>query len=211
MGGGAADRRIELRQSATFAFLVALERCTPTQRAVLVLRDVFGCSTRETAAHLDLSEGNVKVTLHRARAALDEEGLAWSAQAVDATGVEDTLGALLGALVQGDQETLVRLLREDVVALSDGAGEVLAAKAPVVGRDKVVVFFGRLAQMHGAGYRVAMVPANASTAVVMEPHTVPAGWPPRSVLLLDLDGAGRVRRIFSQLAPAKVAAFGAAG
>jgi DNA-directed RNA polymerase specialized sigma24 family protein len=43
----------------SFAFLLALERLTPTQRAVLLLRDVFDYSVAETAEALDLTEPNV--------------------------------------------------------------------------------------------------------------------------------------------------------
>src|SRR5262247_4142195 len=57
----------DLVESVTLAFLLALEALTPAQRAVLLLRDVFDYSTSETAETLEMSETNVKVTLHRAR------------------------------------------------------------------------------------------------------------------------------------------------
>jgi len=59
--------RYDMLESVSFAFLLALEALTPTQRAVLLLRDVFDYSTAETAQALDLTEANVKVTLLRAR------------------------------------------------------------------------------------------------------------------------------------------------
>src|SRR3954470_5840996 len=61
--------RYDVVESVTFAFLVALEALTPAQRAVLLLRDVVDYSTSETAAALGMTEANVKVSLHRARAA----------------------------------------------------------------------------------------------------------------------------------------------
>src|SRR6185369_3757547 len=59
--------RYDRLESVTLAFLLALEALTPAQRAVLLLRDVFDYSVRETADALDMSETNIKVTLHRAR------------------------------------------------------------------------------------------------------------------------------------------------
>ncbi len=59
--------RYDLHESVTLAFLLALEALTPAQRAVLLLRDVFDYSTSETAKTLQMTEINVKVTLHRAR------------------------------------------------------------------------------------------------------------------------------------------------
>src|SRR5690242_19315982 len=61
------EARYDLLESVSIAFLVALEQLTPRQRAVLLLRDVFDYSVKETADALDLSEANVKTTHHRAR------------------------------------------------------------------------------------------------------------------------------------------------
>src|SRR5215471_13349153 len=59
--------RYDLKESVSFAFLLALEALTPSQRAVLLLCYFFDSSTTETADALDMSEANIKVTLHRAR------------------------------------------------------------------------------------------------------------------------------------------------
>ena len=59
--------RYDLVESVTLAFLLALEALTPAQRAVLLLREVFDYSTSETAKALEMTDINVKVTLHRAR------------------------------------------------------------------------------------------------------------------------------------------------
>ncbi len=60
----------ELLESVSYAFLVALEALTPTQRAVLLLRDVFDYSVNETAEALGMSQPNVKTSHHRARNAM---------------------------------------------------------------------------------------------------------------------------------------------
>src|SRR5262249_14267372 len=65
--GSSPMAQYDLTESLTIAFLVALEALTPTQRAVLLLRDVFDYSTTETAGAVAITESNVKVTLHRAR------------------------------------------------------------------------------------------------------------------------------------------------
>src|SRR5690242_9027045 len=64
------DARYARLESISFAFLLALEVLTPRQRAVLLLRDVFDYSARETAAALDISEANVRIVHHRARGAM---------------------------------------------------------------------------------------------------------------------------------------------
>src|SRR5262245_50974510 len=65
------EGRYDLLESVSFAFLLALEALTPSQRAVLLLRDVFDYTVHEAADALDMTQASVKTTLHRARRAMD--------------------------------------------------------------------------------------------------------------------------------------------
>lgn len=58
--------RYDLKESISFAFLLALEALTPSGRAVLLLRDVMDYSTSDTAGALDMTEANVKCCCARA-------------------------------------------------------------------------------------------------------------------------------------------------
>jgi len=58
---------LELLENVTAAFLHAMEALTPRQQLLLMLRDVFDYSVRDTASVLQMSEANVKTALHRAR------------------------------------------------------------------------------------------------------------------------------------------------
>ncbi|HEY4220430.1 MAG TPA: sigma-70 family RNA polymerase sigma factor, partial [Myxococcota bacterium] len=60
------EQRYSMRESATFAFLLAVEQLTPLRRAVLILRDVFDYSGDETAHALGISVDAVKQNLSRA-------------------------------------------------------------------------------------------------------------------------------------------------
>src|SRR5262249_58181827 len=64
--------RVQQRESVTLGLLVLLERLTPAERAVFVLREAFGYSHREIAGILDLSEANSRQVHRRARLRLSE-------------------------------------------------------------------------------------------------------------------------------------------
>lgn len=209
--GSSTEGRYALMESVSFAFLVALEALTPRQRAVLLLRDVFDYSGPETAATLDMSPGNVKVVLHRARARLaayDETRPQGWAQLPEQT--QQVLGQVLAAMAQQDHATLNTLIAEQVTELSDGGGEFLAALRPVVGRDKVLRFFLNLGQRRPLE-SLELRTLNGLPAAVM--HLKP-GRPreaKRAVMICQLNPVGQIASFYTVLASPKLGHLFATG
>ncbi len=203
------EGRYELMESVSYAFLVALEALTPQQRAVLLLRDVFDYTVNETADALGLTEGNVKTTLHRARRAMrayDENRSRPTAQLAART--RDALERFLAALTAADATTCRALLAEQVVALNDGGEEFLAAKVPVVGRERVLKLQLGLMRVGGREVvRVTMREINGLPAVVIDFAPTRARRAPRAVLRCDLDSDGRIVALHAILATAKLTAL----
>lgn len=115
---GPADT-FEQRESVSLAVLTLMERLSPLERAVYVLREAFSCSHAEIAEILDITESASQQHLHRARrritAARHRGGEADAASARRI--VEEFLAA-----ASGRTERLVALLTDDATAISDGAG-----------------------------------------------------------------------------------------
>ncbi len=204
--GPAPDARVELLESVSIAFLCALEVLTPMQRAVLVLRDVCDCSGAEAAAVLGTTEGNVKVSLHRARRALAAADPARQAPTVTLQAAAlDVLGRFAAALQSGDVAALRAVVADDVRLLSDGGGVVFAANKPVLGGDAVAAVYHGLAAATrdlAPSWRLGMF--NGLPAVVTSLPDPPRRWSPHSVITLVPGADGRVARIYSVLAPAKL-------
>ena len=199
--------RYDLMESVTFAFLLALETLTPAQRAVLLLRDVFDYSVREAAAALAMTEANVKTTHLRARramAAYDRDRRNPTRDLEART--QETLERFLTCLARGDSAGLESLLAEGVRSLSDGGGEFPAARVPVIGREKVARLYLTLAQKLGPVRGVSVRSLNGLPAIVLDAEAHPQGWAPRSVTLLDVDGEGRIRALYSVVASRKLTA-----
>lgn len=201
-GAESVEQRLVRAQSLRFSFLLALEALTPTQRAVLVLRDVFELSGAETAAALGTTEAGVKTTLHRARRALGRAGQQ-AASPRDGV-VLARLSRWLECLTCGDLEAALALCHEEVTSLSDGAGEVRAAGRPLRGPEEVIRVHARLVELAGQGARGRLCRLNGEPALVFRLQPVRPGWPQESVLRLELDDDGRIREIHSILAPDKL-------
>ncbi|TDW81342.1 MULTISPECIES: RNA polymerase sigma-70 factor [Kribbella] len=125
---------VELADSVSMAMLLVLETLKPTERAVFVLREVFGLDYDEIAKAVDKTPEAVRQVAHRARshvAARRPRGV------VSATETRDALEAFQRAVNTGDLQGLVDILAPDVVFLGDGGGVVQALPRPVVGADKV--------------------------------------------------------------------------
>jgi RNA polymerase sigma-70 factor (ECF subfamily) len=204
--GLSTEGRYELLESVSFAFLLALEALTPTQRAVLLLRDVFDYSVGETATALGISDANVKVTHHRARRAMAayDRRRCVPTRALQCR-TREALERFLTALTAPDATALHALLAGDVLSLSDG-GEYAAAHRPVRGADRVLRLFRGLTRRRGA-QSVALRMLNGLPGVVVEfghPHSPRVA--PWGVIRLDVDADGRISAVHSVLASRKLTA-----
>lgn len=199
--------RYDMLESISFAFLLALEALTPTQRAVLLLRDVFDYSVKETAEALAISEQNVKTTLHRARRAMrdyDQSPCVPTRSLQEKT--RQVVERFLSCLVNHDVAGAEALLAGEVRQLSDGGGEFVAARVPIIGREKVLLFTSRVVA-HGVGHvRYEMRMFNGMPALVTELIQPVDKYAPRTVTLYNLDADGRINQIHSVLATRKLAA-----
>ncbi|HEY9338331.1 RNA polymerase sigma-70 factor [Kribbella sp. NPDC004138] len=125
---------VELADSVSMAMLLVLETLKPTERAVFVLREVFGLDYDEIAKAVDKTPEAVRQIAHRARshvAARRPRGV------VSADQTRDAIDAFQRAVNTGDLQGLVDILAPDVVFLGDGGGVVQALPRPVVGAEKV--------------------------------------------------------------------------
>jgi len=204
-GGETTAGRYDLLESVSYAFLLALEQLRPQQRAVLLLRDVFDYSVRETATALDISEGNVKTTLHRARRTMS----AYDCERVDTTAelkqqTRDMMARFMSALAARDIKQIEELLSEDVRLTSDGAGVYLAALRPVIGRDKVTRFYLGLTNNRTAVTWADIRDINGVPGMLMELQSTKPRDPPRAVVSLRLDAHGRIAAIHTVMAPRKL-------
>ncbi|MET9440655.1 RNA polymerase sigma factor SigJ [Streptomyces sp. NPDC006610] len=121
---GPADT-VEQRESVSLAVLTVMERLSPLERAVYLLREAFSYSHAEIAGILDITESASQQHLHRARHRVTA---ARRGGEVDPASARRIVEEFLAAASSGRTERLVALLTDDATAISDGAGRAETAQ-----------------------------------------------------------------------------------
>ncbi|WP_328299886.1 RNA polymerase sigma factor SigJ [Streptomyces sp. NBC_00435] len=133
---GPADTA-EQRESVSYAVLVLLERLSPGERAVYVLREAFEYPHREIAEILEITETASQQIYHRAKKHI-ADGRARTE--IDEATALRIVEEFLAAATSGRTEPLVRLLTQDAVSVGDGGGKVLARAKAFEGVRAVATF-----------------------------------------------------------------------
>jgi RNA polymerase sigma-70 factor (ECF subfamily) len=137
---GAAD--VVLAESVSMAMLVVLETLSPDERAVFVLREVFGFSHDEIASAVDKSASAVRQMAHRAREHVQSRRKRFDP--VDIAESTRITEQFLTSAATGDVNGLLALLAPDAVYTADSGGKASAARRPVVGAQKVAAMLAGL-------------------------------------------------------------------
>ena len=164
------ERSAELADSVSMAALLLLERLSPLERAVFVLREVFGFGFGEVASAVGRSEAACRQLAVRARRHMDTGRPRFDA---DRREREKLAARFFDALREGDVEGLRELLAADVQIVADAGG-----KAPQLARS--IIGAGKVARV-----LASIFPWLVSIDVTLEPHEV-NGQP--GAIFRDRDG-----------------------
>ena len=159
---GRPAEHAELADSLSMAFLVLLEALSPLERAVFMLREVFGYGYPDMAGITGKTEVNCRQIFARAR-----QRIAAGAPASDSAPSparraegEELARRFFEAAAGGDMDALLGMLAPDVVLHADGGGKTQAIGKPLAGRQPVMrmlVSLLRRARILGASLRLAWV------------------------------------------------------
>lgn len=170
---GPADTA-EQRESVSYAVLALMERLSPDERAVYVLREAFDHPHRRIAEILDITEAASQQIFHRAKKHI-ADGRARAE--IDQEAARRIVDAFLDAATTGRTEPLLRLLTGDAIAIGDGGGKVPARAKAFEGALAVAKFM-----------RGLFTPGKAKRAVAggsAEVHVTTANGGPAVVAVVD--------------------------
>ncbi|MPV37267.1 RNA polymerase sigma-70 factor [Georgenia subflava] len=194
-------RSAELADSVSMAALLLLERLSPLERAVFVLREVFGFGFAEVASAVGRSEAACRQLAVRARRHMEAGRPRFEA---DRRAQEELTARFFDALREGDVDSLRELLAADVQMVGDSGGKAPQWSESVAGVEKV------------ARLLAALAPSFATIGGVVEPHVV-NGQP--GAIFRDRDGKvvntwaldileGRIQTISTVINPDKLGHLG---
>ncbi len=158
-----ASSDVVLAESVSMAMMVVLETLSPDERAVFVLREVFGFGHDEIAAAVGKSTAAVRQLAHRAREHVHARRKRY--EPIDSAVSEALTAQFLLTAATGDIAGLVEMLAPDVVWTADSAGKVSAARRPVRGADRVARLIIGLFRMSGEQGRVEYTTYNNAPAL----------------------------------------------
>ncbi len=198
------ERSAELADSVSMAALLLLERLSPLERAVFVLREVFAFSFREIASAVGRSEAACRQLAVQARRHMDAGRPRFEA---DRKEREELAGRFFDAFREGDVDGLRELLAADVQMVGDGGGKAPQFASRIIGPESV------------ARVLAGFVPLFGRIGGVVEPHQL-NGQP--GAVFRDRDGKvlstwtldildGKIQAIRSVLNPDKLGHVGPVG
>ncbi|MGW4232404.1 RNA polymerase sigma factor SigJ [Streptomyces sp. NPDC004980] len=170
---GPADT-VEQRESVSYAVLTLMERLSPNERVVYVLREAFDYPHRKIAEILDITETASQQLFHRAKKHVTDGKVRTE---IDEAAARRIVEEFLTAATSGRTEPLVRLLTDDALAIGDGGGKVPARTKAFEGAVAVAKFM-----------RGLFKPGKAKRAIVggsAEIYATTANGVPAAVAVVD--------------------------
>ncbi|OMC50254.1 RNA polymerase sigma-70 factor [Mycobacterium sp. IS-1264] len=159
---------VVLAESVSMAMLVLLETLSPDERAVFVLREVFGFDYADIAEAVGKPAPTVRQVAHRAREHVRARRKRFDT--VDAHRNAEITAQFLATAANGDVDALIAMLAPDATWMADSGGKVSAARRPVVGAERVArAIAGLMRKMSKlwAAVRIEMVTCNSAPAVLV--------------------------------------------
>ena len=197
--------RIERLEHISMAFLVLLQRLTPAERAVLLLHDVFDFDHQEIAALVDSNAPASRKLLERARRSIATERRLLSASPEEHRRL---LQSFLHAASAGDIQSLVDLLADDAILITDGGAEGRTVgrqrnlPRPLQGAARIAAFVAAATANTSGTLRVEQHELNGQPAIVFW-----TGEQPFAALLLAV-ADGKVQRVFFHADPHRLRYLG---
>ena len=206
---GNAHTKIESYHSLSIGILVLLEKLTPQERAIFLLKEIFAYDYYELAKIFDKTEDNCRQILKRAKNNLANHSARFE---VDLKVHENVLNKFLQAAAEGNMGDLIQVLKEDIILFADGGGKAITVNGqrltgilnPVYGQENVSRFaISAASKLYSnlPDFRLEIIIVNGLPSVISY-----SGASPFALLSIEPDG-DQISNIYIQTNPDKLKRF----
>ncbi|PAQ16093.1 RNA polymerase sigma factor SigJ [Bacillaceae bacterium SAOS 7] len=186
----------------SYSFMFLLERLTPIERAVFILREVFDYSFADIASFVDKKEPTCRKILSRGKKKLSQLDVNdhHDKQEVDVPIKDDDVTqAFINAFDSGDMNQLLQLFSEEIIYYADGGGVVKVALRPLTYKAVLQLFqFLRGQFQDKQVYKMCKHQINGESGIVLYEHDVPI-----AVICFSIEN-GQIVNIYNQMNPEKI-------
>jgi len=192
------DNNPDIEDNLSIGFMYLLEKLTPIERGVIILKEAFDIDYTEIAKIFDISNENCRQHFSRAKKKLALEKTKFE---VDKSDHENILHEFLNACISKNLEGLIELLREDVVVYADSGGAAKFIVNPVSGKEKVVRLL--LGGMEKLTYvRMDILSINGLRGAAF--YQVSGKSKPGVLIAIDIDENKKIRNVYLMANPQKI-------
>ena len=157
------EKTLELAESLSMALLVVIQRLTPVQRAVFLLREVFDYDYAAISSVIDKSESACRKIAQRARGLVRENKPEFDK---NISGQDQLVRRFAEAVIDRDMQEIERLLAKEATIYSDGGGKVAAARKPIQGAGKIARFLTGIQKDFVSDYQMEFREVNGEPGMI---------------------------------------------
>jgi RNA polymerase sigma-70 factor, ECF subfamily len=181
----------------SIGFMYLLEKLTPVERAVMILKEAFNIDHSQISEIFDISYENSRQYFSRAKKKLAIEKTRFK---VNTNDHENILREFLNACVSNKPERLIELLREDVIVYSDGGGKGILK--PIFGKEKVSRLFTNVLEQLSRFARVEILSVNGISGAAL--YQISNKNTPEILIAIDTDENGKIYNVYFMANPQKI-------
>ncbi|MDF2647675.1 MAG: sigJ 1 [Paenibacillus sp.] len=166
---------VERHDKISYAFLILMEKLTPLERAVFILREVFAYEHSEIAEIVNKSEVNCRKIFSRVKKKVDISSEKDDVLSKHLLEENELVTRFISAISSGNIKSLVDMLTEDVILIADGGGKVSAAIHPIYSRESVLTILNALSSTRFPESKAQLVEVNDQPGILLTKDGIPTG------------------------------------
>ncbi|OOG89888.1 hypothetical protein BTH41_04403 [Bacillus mycoides] len=153
-----------MKESISTAYLLLLQQLSEVERAVFILREVFGYDYDEIASIVDKNSANCRQIFHRARKSIVDKP---KASKLSTKQMAAYVEQFVASLQRGDVQAMLEILKTDAIFKSDGGGEVTTALKPIYTSERIVRLFLGITKKLPEEYSITFRMVNGTPGIIV--------------------------------------------